>query len=129
MSFVNDDGYRSPAFFFLPSSTRLHVEVGDLDYAHNSGWPAGDMDVDIPLNVRTEVILECLGKNVKLTVGGKVQTATQPTHRYTGNLKVYASEPWSYGTAKAEMYYLTYETLTAARVNAGKTATLIMMKF
>eukprot|EP00731_Ephydatia_muelleri_P003437 Em0001g3437a len=73
----------------------------------------------LPLNVRTTFTLECKGKDVKLTVGGKVYTATQPTYRYTGKFIVYAGDPW-YDAAKAQINRLNYKILpTAAGVNAA----------
>ncbi|KAL5506286.1 hypothetical protein EMCRGX_G007899 [Ephydatia muelleri] len=62
------------------------------------------------------VVLECKGKDVKLTVGGKVYTATQPTYRYAGNLIVYAGNPW-YQASKAVIYNLDYNILPAAGGN------------
>ena len=113
-----DFGSRSPALWFWPGTTRLFATIGD---STNYLWGLDTTDA-LPLNVRTEVTIECKGKDVKLTVGTRVYTATQPTVRYAGNLIVYASDPW-YEAAKASLYYIDYEILpTAAAVNAGKTS-------
>ena len=115
-------GIRSPAFFFAPGSTQLDVRIDDSKDDH---W--GLKTVELPLNVRTKVTLECKGKDVKLTVGEKVYTAMQPTYRYAGKLFVYAGHP-SIPTAKAVISNLDYKALPAARANAGKTSILIMIK-
>ena len=113
---INDFGSRSPAIFFFPGSTRLHVRIGD---STNINW---GLDTDaLPLNVLTKVTLECNGKSVKLTVGATVYSATQPTNRFAGTLIVYAGDPW-YAPAKAVINNLDYKALlvAAARVKAGK---------
>ncbi|KAL5517686.1 hypothetical protein EMCRGX_G003284 [Ephydatia muelleri] len=107
-------GSRSPAIWFWPGTTRLHVRIGD---SSDGNW---GIDTDaLSLNVRTTFTLECKGKDVKLTVGGKVYTATQPTYRFTGKLIVYAGDPWE-DAAKAQINRLNYKILpTAAGVNAA----------
>ena len=101
-----DLGNRSPAIWFHPGSTRLHVRIGD---SADGNWGIDTADA-LPLNVRSEFILECKGKDVKLTVGGKVYTATQPTYRYSGQLIVYAGNPY-WPVAQAQLYGLDYEAL------------------
>ena len=108
-------GSRSPAIFFIPGSTGLHVTIGD---STDGNW---GIDTDaLPLNALTKVTLECNGKSVKLTVGATVYSATQPTHRYAGNLIVYAGDPW-WAPAKAVICNLQYKILpvAAASVKAG----------
>eukprot|EP00731_Ephydatia_muelleri_P035697 Em0149g3a len=85
-----DFGGRSPAIWFNPGSTELHVRIGD-----STNWNWGfDRPDALPLNISTKVTLECKGNDVKLTVETRVYTATQPTHRFTGNFVVYAGNPW-----------------------------------
>ena len=82
-------GQRSPAIWFVPGTTRLTVRIGD---STDGNWR---IDTDaLPLHVPSKVTLECNGTSVRLTVGEKVYTATQPTYRYAGNLIVYAGDPW-----------------------------------
>ena len=114
-------GSRSPAIWFWPGTSRMHVRIGD---SSDGNW---GIDTDaLPFNVRTTFTLECKGNDVKLTVGGKVYTATQPTYRFTGKLIVYAGDPW-HDAAKAQINRLNYKILpTAAGVNAGKTSIFII---
>ena len=107
-------GQRSPGIWFFPDNTRLHVRIGD---SNDGNWGV-DSDA-LPLNVRTKVTLECNGKDVKLTVGEKVYTATQPTQRFAGNLVVYAGDPW-HPAAKAVINDLDYNILSAAGDDTGK---------
>ena len=70
-----DLGNRSPGFWFIPGTTRLHCRIGD---STDGNW---GIDTDaLTLNKRTKVTLECNGADVKLTVGATVYTAKQPTH-------------------------------------------------
>ena len=115
-------GQRSPAIWFHQGTTRLYVAIGD---STDGNWR---LDTDaLPLNVRTKITLECKGKDVKLTVGKKVYTATQPTYRFSGNLIVYAGDPW-YSVATAEISNLYYKILFATEINEGKTFILMMIK-
>eukprot|EP00731_Ephydatia_muelleri_P003446 Em0001g3446a len=120
-----DFGSRSPAIWFRTGSTELHVRIGD---STDGNWGFDRTDA-LPLNIRTKVTLECKGNDVKLTVGGKVYTATQPTHRFVGNLIVYAGNPGNQA-AKAVISNLDYKILPAAGGNVvvsgglGLTATI-----
>ena len=108
-------GSRSPAIWFWPGTTKMHVRIGD---STDGNW---GLDTDaLTLNVLTKVTLECNGKSVKLTVGATVYSATQPTHRFAGNLIVYAGDPWC-APAKAVISNLDYKILpvAAASVNTG----------
>ena len=109
-----DPGTRSPGFWFFPSSTTIGCSIGD---SNDGNWYV-NTDVDIPLNVRTKVTLECNGPNVKLTVGDKVYSATQPTYRYSGDLTVYAGDPF-WPVANAQLFNLEYLILPAG-VKSGK---------
>ena len=102
-----DFGQRSPGIWFWPGTTRLYVKIGD---STNGDWGV-DSDA-LPLNVPTNVMLECVGTSVKLTVGEKVYTATQPTYRFVGNLVVYAGDPW-HPAAKAVISNVDYAVCKA----------------
>ena len=80
----------------------MHCRIGD---SINGNW--GIDARKLPFNVRTKVMLECNGRDVKLTVGATVYTAKQPTSRFAGSLIVYAGDPW-YPAANAEIYNLDY---------------------
>ena len=107
-------GSVSPAIWFYPGATTMYYTIGDS----TDGLWRFDTHA-LPLNVRTSVTLVCNGKNVTLTVGAKVYTATQPTNRYVGNLVAYAGDPW-YPAANAEIRGLTYEILPATKSYGGK---------
>ena len=110
-----DFGNRSPAIWFWPGTTRLHVRIGD---STDGNW--GIDTVALPLNTRTNVTLECKGADVKLTVGTIIYTAKQPTRRFSGGvLNVYASDPW-HAVPNAAVYNLDYQILPADGLNAGK---------
>ena len=85
----------------------MYCIIGD---SNDGNW--GIDTKALPLNVRTKVTLECNGRNVKLTVGEDVYTATQPTRRFAGNLIVYAGDPW-HTAANAEIYNLDYKIIPA----------------
>ena len=99
-------GDRAPGIWFIPGTTKLYVKIGDSTI--------GDWGINTdPLNLytRATVTLECIGVNVKLTVGGvKVYTAIQPTSRFSGDLTVYAADPW-YQAANATIYNVQYECM------------------
>ncbi|KAL5472989.1 hypothetical protein EMCRGX_G027431 [Ephydatia muelleri] len=109
-----EHGSQSPAIWFIPGTTRLHIRIGD---SANFNWPAAELPDALPLNVRTTVTLECKGKDVKLTVGDKVYTYTQPNQRFAGNLIVYAGDA-KWDIAKATIYDLDYYEI--AGVNAAQ---------
>ena len=79
-------GCRSPAIWFFPGNLTLHIRIG----AYNGvNW-----GIDIPgcqLNKESMFSLECRGTSVRATLDGKVHSATHPTWRYSGNVKVYGS--------------------------------------
>lgn len=82
-------GSRTPAIWFWPNSLTLHVRIGassDLNWG-----------MDIPgcqLNKESMFSLECRGTSVRISLDGKVYSATHPNWRYSGNVKVYGSNPW-----------------------------------
>ncbi|KAL5518024.1 hypothetical protein EMCRGX_G003690 [Ephydatia muelleri] len=107
-------GSRSPAIWFNPGSTSLYVRIGD---STDGDWGFYRTDA-LPLNISTKVTLECNQRGVKLTVGTRVYTATQPTYRFAGNLIVYAGDPW-YQAAKAIISNLDYEILAYRQCSAA----------
>ena len=109
-------GGRAPGFWFFPGNTRLHCVIGDSSESYWN-WSINPHH-ELPLNVHTKVTLECNGPSVKLTVGGHVYTAVQPTHRFAGKLLVYAGDPW-YPNANAEINGFEYEILPATGAKPG----------
>jgi hypothetical protein len=82
-------GSRTPAIWFWPGDLRLHVRIGAPS--------DGNWGIDIPgcqMNKESSFILECRGNSVTITLDGKVYSATHPNYRYSGNVKVYGSNPW-----------------------------------
>ena len=96
------DANRSPGFWFWPGTTQLHVKIGD---STNSDWGIDRTDA-LPLNSRTTVTLECIGSDIKLTVGKKEYPAKQPTHRFSGgNLIVYAGDQCCRDISRKAIYH------------------------
>lgn len=83
-------GQRSPAIWFVPGGLGLHVRVGDTA---DGNW-GYDSVAGCQIGKKSRIILECKGKEVKLTVDSKVHNMIQPTVRYSGPVIVYASDPW-----------------------------------
>lgn len=98
-------GQRSPSIWFFPGAFNLHVRIGDQT---DGNW--GINTNPIPLNQVSSVRLECRGRNVMLTVNDQVYSATQPTARARGTMRVYGSDPW-YQPARAEVAGLCYTGL------------------
>ena len=90
-------GCRTPAIWFWPGNLKLHVRIGgygDFNYG---------IDIDgCQLNKESSFSLECRGSSVTIILDGKTTNATQPTGRFTGNVKVYGSNPW-YVSANASI--------------------------
>ena len=63
------------------------------------------------LNKSTMVMIECIGVNVKVTVGSSVYTAIQPNRRFAGDLTVYAGDPW-WPAANATICNVQYNILS-----------------
>ena len=114
-----DFGNRSPSFFLYPGSVQLQVIIGDFVYGN---WPA-DSQITLSFKTRTKVMLECNGPDVKLYVGESGYYATQPTRRFSGDLTVYASDPWDLA-ANAEIYNLSYKILPADGKTSIHTSTM-----
>ena len=102
-------GSRSPAIWFVPGTHNLHVRIGDFDN-HNFGF---DGQAGCTLNNQSHVILRCKGKNITLYIDSNVYTLTQPTKRYSGNVKVYGSDPW-WSAAGCKIDNLRIHTVTTA---------------
>jgi hypothetical protein len=106
-------GQRSPAIWFFPGDTRLHVRIGD---AQDGNW---GIDTDpIPLNKRINIELTCQDKDVTLRVGTREYKVKQPSRRYAGNLTVFACDPW-HDEPKATMDNLCFEILPKLPPNIG----------
>ena len=91
-------GCRSPSIWFWPGNLQLHVRIG----AGGGDWNWG---IDVPgcqINKESFFSLECRGTSVRITLDGKVTSATHPNWRYSGNVKVYGSNPW-YVAATADI--------------------------
>jgi len=82
-------GDRSPAIWFFPGGTNLHVRIGDMA---DGNW--GIDTNSIPLNQKVNFKLICVGKSVSLTTNGNVQNVTQPRSRPSGKATVWLSDPW-----------------------------------
>ena len=102
-------GNRSPGFWFKPFSAELYVVVGD---SYNGAWHYYTQPIILPLKTRTKITLECNGPDVMLSVGTTEYRSSQPTIRFSGNLTVYAGDPW-FPAAVAEIYNLSYKILPA----------------
>ena len=82
-------GSRTPAIWFWPNSLALHVRIG----AQNDlNW--GTDIQGCQLNKESMFSLECRGSSIKIILDGKVHSLTHPNWRYSGNVKVYGSNPW-----------------------------------
>jgi len=91
-------GQRSPSIWVIPGQTSLHVRIGDQNDG-NWGVDTGPL----VLNKKTPVRIVTSGKQVTISVDGKVINASQPSVRATGNaFKVYMSDPW-YDVANAQV--------------------------
>jgi hypothetical protein len=90
-------GRRTPAIWFWPGGMGLHVRIGDANGDHNWGWESA---AGCAVGKTSHVSLECRGKSVRLTIDSKSYSLTQPTYRYSGNVKVYGCDPW-YDAANA----------------------------
>ena len=100
-------GDRSPAIWFHPGATGLHVRIGD---ANDGNW---GIDTDqLPLNVSSHVVVTCINNSPSVTVTNVGSyTANQPSRRATADgrpLIVYASDRF-YPTANATITNLLYQ--------------------
>jgi hypothetical protein len=87
-------GSRTPAIWFWPGGLRLHVRIASY-YEYNWG-----VDIDgCEIGKESMFSLECRGTTVRLTLDGKVISATHPDWRYSGNVKVYGSNPLNIASA------------------------------
>lgn len=82
-------GERSPAIWLWPGDTRLHIRIGDQS---DGNW--GIDTAPLTIGKKTTFKLDTNGKQVTLTVDGRVTSVVQPTARATGaGLKVWMSDP------------------------------------
>lgn len=83
-------GSRTPGIWFVPGTMDLHVRVGDSTDLNAGFWGVPGCAV----GKKSNVVLHCKGSSVTLTIDTKSHSFTQPTFRYSGNVKVYGSDPW-----------------------------------
>jgi hypothetical protein len=95
-------GCRSPAIWFFPGDTRLHVRIGDMNHLN---W--GVDTNPLPMNQKSSVRIECVGSAVTVSVNGNIWRVTQPSRRPTGQAIVYGTNPW-YAPANAYVENLCY---------------------
>lgn len=85
------NGSRVPVIFFTPGDLKLAVRIGDLGI-EGGNWGL-DHQPGCAINKKTYVKLECIGKNITLSIDSNVVKATQPTTRYSGPVTVYSGFP------------------------------------
>jgi hypothetical protein len=85
-----DLGSRSPAIWFFPGATNLHVIIGDARDGNWGIWDAGRC----PIGVATNFRLECRGDIVSVTLAGNTRQVRQPSMRAKGNATVFMSDPY-----------------------------------
>lgn len=83
-------GSRTPGIWFVPGTMDLHVRLGDSKDLNWGFWGVPGCAV----GKKSNVVLQCKGTSVTLTIDTKSHSLTQPTFRYNGNVKVYGSDPW-----------------------------------
>ena len=85
-------GTRVPALYFQPNSTLLYVRFDTIS-SRDGGF------VGIPgcsIGATTNIVIECQGLNVTLTVNGSRNTLTQTEARYSGPVKVFGGRRATY---------------------------------
>jgi hypothetical protein len=82
-------GDRSPAIWFFPGNTRLHIRIGD---SRDINW--GIDTPNLPINQDSRFRLVCFGNTVTVTLNDTVINATQPSRRFSGTGQVYLGDPW-----------------------------------
>lgn len=82
-------GMRSPAIWFFPSATNLHVRIGD---STDGNW--GINTHPIPIGQASKFRLVCKGRSVVLTLNSYTYSQTQPTRRYSGPMAVHGGDQW-----------------------------------
>ncbi len=99
-------GDRAPAIWFMPSSFRLHVRVGDRT---DGNWGA-DTVRSCNLSQANTFVLECIGPNVTITLNTEVIRIRQPTSRATGLMRVLSSAQF-YPAASASISNFRFQAL------------------
>jgi hypothetical protein len=101
-------GTRSPAIWFWPNSTELHVILGD---STDGNWGLRNTD-PLPLGRKLTFTLNAIGKDVSINVNNKTYNLTQPTVRPTGkNFKVHMNNTLiqpAYGPPPVKIQNLFY---------------------
>jgi len=95
-------GDRSPAIWFHPNASSLHIRIGDANDG-NWGW---DSPV-LPMGQKTNFSLVCKGSDITIKIGTAITKLQQPSRRYKGDLNVWAGDPW-YQPANAALDNLSY---------------------
>jgi hypothetical protein len=98
-------GDRSPAIWFFPGDTRLHVRIGD---SRDLNW--GIDTARIPINQDSRFRLVCFGNSVTITLNDTVINATQPSRRFSGLGQFFLGDPW-YAAANCQVTNFCYSQL------------------
>jgi hypothetical protein len=79
-------GDRIPGVWFIPSSLRLHIRIGDMN---NGNWGV-DTATSCSLNQWNRLTIVCQGKSIRITLNQEQISLTQPTTRPRGVATVFA---------------------------------------
>jgi hypothetical protein len=79
-------GDRMPALWFIPSSLRLHIRIGDM----NDGNWGVDTATSCRLNQWNTLTIVCQGRSVRVTFNQEQINVTQPTTRPRAAARVFA---------------------------------------
>jgi hypothetical protein len=117
-------GQRAPGIWFWPGTLELLFVVSDSQ--HGNFYPTGKFE-GCSMNKKSRVVMVCKGKEVTITVDDNVKKFTQPTHRYSGPLTVFGSNPW-YPAANCAvenvcLQLLGNSTKVPFRINIGNSNT------
>jgi len=99
-------GCRTPAVWFWPGSSSIHIIIGDMN-DFNWGYHHSE---DLPMNQDNSVVIICKDKNVSIGINGRFQMITQPSRRPEGQGFLYTSDPW-YPPAKVAVTKFSYTPL------------------
>jgi hypothetical protein len=80
-------GQRALAIWFYPDDTQLHIRIGD---SRDGNW---GVDTDrVPIGQESRVRIECIGRQVTVTMNERTYTGTQPSSRFTGPVTFFTSD-------------------------------------